>query len=119
MLLLVEVAASSLDYDRTVKRDVYAQNGIEDYWIVNVTERQKSLLRGRGRYHPDRIAALIHLAAVENALGKCEECERVAEEALEAFAIISTREHPLAKKLRADREEWRRSRSESGDLNGG
>ena len=35
-LLIVEVADSSLDFDRGRKRTLYARNGIEDYWIVDV-----------------------------------------------------------------------------------
>ena len=35
-LLVVEVAASSLDYDRTVKLALYARSGIPEVWIVNM-----------------------------------------------------------------------------------
>lgn len=37
--LLIEVAISSLDYDRSVKASLYARAGIEDYWIVNYSDR--------------------------------------------------------------------------------
>ena len=36
VLLLVEVADSSLRYDRKVKGTLYANAGIADYWIVNL-----------------------------------------------------------------------------------
>ena len=36
VLLLVEVADSSLRYDRKVKGALYAKAGIADYWIVNL-----------------------------------------------------------------------------------
>lgn len=36
VLLLVEVADTSLDYDRVEKAGVYAAVGIRDYWIVNL-----------------------------------------------------------------------------------
>jgi Uma2 family endonuclease len=36
VLLLVEVADSSLGYDRTVKRRLYAFSGISEYWIVDL-----------------------------------------------------------------------------------
>ena len=39
-LLLIEVSDSSLEYDRTTKASVYAQAGIEDYWIVNLVDSQ-------------------------------------------------------------------------------
>jgi Uma2 family endonuclease len=36
LLLLVEVADSSLQYDRTVKVGVYAEANVPEYWIVDV-----------------------------------------------------------------------------------
>jgi Uma2 family endonuclease len=36
--LAVEVAASSLDFDRTTKRTLYAEAGIPFYWIVNLVD---------------------------------------------------------------------------------
>ena len=38
VLLLIEVAESSLDYDRGEKADLYAAAGIKDYWIVNLCD---------------------------------------------------------------------------------
>ncbi len=38
VLLLVEVAFSSLRYDRGEKADLYAEVGIRDYWIVNIVD---------------------------------------------------------------------------------
>jgi Uma2 family endonuclease len=38
-LLVVEVAVSSLDYDRKVKSRLYAQAGIPEYWVVDVEQR--------------------------------------------------------------------------------
>ena len=43
--LLVEVAESSLNYDRSEKLKAYARNGIPDYWIVNLTDRQVEVHR--------------------------------------------------------------------------
>ena len=37
--LAVEVADSSLDFDRRHKGSLYARAGIEDYWIVNLVDR--------------------------------------------------------------------------------
>ncbi|HVU53341.1 MAG TPA: Uma2 family endonuclease [Polyangia bacterium] len=37
--LLVEVSASSLAYDRTVKARLYARAGVPEYWIVNLVAR--------------------------------------------------------------------------------
>jgi Uma2 family endonuclease len=39
VLLLIEVADSTLDRDRDVKRPLYAENGITEYWIVNLPDR--------------------------------------------------------------------------------
>jgi Uma2 family endonuclease len=38
--LVIEVADSSLNYDEVVKRELYALNGIVEYWIVNLPEKQ-------------------------------------------------------------------------------
>ena len=38
--LVVEVASSSLEYDRRVKIPLYAKAGIPEYWIINVDKKQ-------------------------------------------------------------------------------
>lgn len=38
-LLVIEVSESSLRKDRGVKQRIYARNGAQDYWIVNLVER--------------------------------------------------------------------------------
>lgn len=52
--LVVEVADSSLDYDRTTKQRLYAQHGIPVYWILNLPERRFEVydqpLPAEGRY---------------------------------------------------------------------
>ncbi len=40
VLLVVEVADSSLQFDRAVKGELYAKAGIPEYWIVNLIDRQ-------------------------------------------------------------------------------
>jgi Uma2 family endonuclease len=66
VLLLVEVAESSLNYDRAIKLPTYALAGIVDYWIVNLIDEQievyrkpsgrsyqdKSIYRGDAEIHP-------------------------------------------------------------------
>jgi Uma2 family endonuclease len=37
-LLLVEVAESSLEYDRETKAPLYAASGVPEYWIVNLID---------------------------------------------------------------------------------
>jgi Uma2 family endonuclease len=38
-LLLIEVAESSLSRDRGIKLRIYAENGVPEYWIVNLVDR--------------------------------------------------------------------------------
>ena len=45
ILLLVEVSKSTLYYDRNTKSRIYAENGIADYWIVNLQNRTLEVRR--------------------------------------------------------------------------
>jgi Uma2 family endonuclease len=45
-IVVVEVADTSLAYDRTHKASVYAKAGIADYWTVNLIDRQLEVHRG-------------------------------------------------------------------------
>ena len=38
-LLIIEVADSSLEYDRETKAPLYAASGVPEYWILNLIER--------------------------------------------------------------------------------
>jgi Uma2 family endonuclease len=38
IFLIIEVADSSLRRDRDVKREIYAEAGIQDYWIVKLRD---------------------------------------------------------------------------------
>jgi Uma2 family endonuclease len=44
ILLIIEVADSSIHYDRTYKGSLYAEAGIEHYWIFNVLDIQLEVL---------------------------------------------------------------------------
>lgn len=44
-LLVIEIADTSLEYDRTVKMSLYASAGIPEYWIVNLVERRLEVYR--------------------------------------------------------------------------
>jgi Uma2 family endonuclease len=66
VLLVVEVAHSSIERDRGVKLRLYAEAGLRDYWIVNVAEhsieiyrepmgkryKRKQVFRGDEEVHP-------------------------------------------------------------------
>ena len=39
VVLLIEVAVSSLAFDRKVKAHLYARHGIREYWVIDATER--------------------------------------------------------------------------------
>ena len=43
--LVIEVADSSLEYDRQVKAPLYAKAGIVEYWIVNIPEQKIEIYR--------------------------------------------------------------------------
>jgi Uma2 family endonuclease len=71
VLLLVEVADTSLEVDRGLKLSVYAEAGIPDYWIVNLIDQQievyrkpvghtyddQSIYRGDAVIHPLALSA--------------------------------------------------------------
>lgn len=40
VILLIEVADSSLIFDRNVKKALYAEAGIPEYWIINLADEQ-------------------------------------------------------------------------------
>jgi Uma2 family endonuclease len=44
-VLIVEVADSSLTYDRTTKASLYAKADIADYWILNLIDRRLEVYR--------------------------------------------------------------------------
>ena len=43
--LIIEVADSSLTFDREIKAKIYARSGIADYWVLNVGSRQLHVFR--------------------------------------------------------------------------
>ncbi|HXU88155.1 MAG TPA: Uma2 family endonuclease [Methylomirabilota bacterium] len=46
--LVIEVAESSLQFDRVTKGSLYARAGIADYWIVNLEDRVVEVYRDPG-----------------------------------------------------------------------
>jgi Uma2 family endonuclease len=47
VLLLIEVADSTVRYDRSTKRRLYAREGIAEYWIVNIPKKCIEVYRDR------------------------------------------------------------------------
>jgi Uma2 family endonuclease len=76
-ILVIEVADSSLNYDRDVKGPLYAENGLVEYWIVNLVDRCLEVYRDPrpdGTYadvrtlKPGDMIALAHLPTVSLAV---------------------------------------------------
>lgn len=44
-VLVLEISDSSLKLDREVKRDLYAEAGIPEYWVLSVSTRQLEVFR--------------------------------------------------------------------------
>ena len=45
MLLIIEVADSSLEYDRCIKAPLYAQHGVVEFWLVDLEHREVRFFR--------------------------------------------------------------------------
>ena len=57
-LLIVEVADSSLKDDRDVRKPMYAESGIAEYWIVNLVDDCLEVYRGPrpdGTYQEEQV----------------------------------------------------------------
>jgi Uma2 family endonuclease len=61
VLLLIEVADSSLAYDRSTKLRLYAEAGIPEYWVVDCTVETVEVHRGPG---PDGYRDVSRVAGV-------------------------------------------------------
>ncbi|MDX2238115.1 MAG: Uma2 family endonuclease [Hyphomonadaceae bacterium] len=47
-LLVIEIAATSLAYDLTVKAELYSAYGVREYWVVDVERRETHVHRRDG-----------------------------------------------------------------------
>ena len=45
VFLLIEISETSLRYDRGEKAELYAQEGIADYWVVDVIHQKVEVFR--------------------------------------------------------------------------
>lgn len=59
VILLIEVADSSVDYDRGEKAEIYAEAGIHEYWLINIIDRTIEVRRSPkdGEYSSDQVFA--------------------------------------------------------------
>jgi Uma2 family endonuclease len=49
LFLIIEVAETSLRYDRSIKAPLYARFGIPEYWMIKLAERFVEVYRGPAR----------------------------------------------------------------------
>jgi Uma2 family endonuclease len=57
VFLVIEVSYSTLEYDREVKKDLYAEAGISEFWLVNLQEETVEVYSQpkNGKYRSVRI----------------------------------------------------------------
>ena len=60
MLLAVEIADSSLSYDRGRKAKLYAELGVRDYWVINAVTLETRIFRDPS---PEGYVTMIDVAA--------------------------------------------------------
>lgn len=61
-VLVVEIADTTLEFDRTRKQQIYAAAGIPDYWVVNLIDRVLEVYRDpRGQAYQN----IMHLGPAE------------------------------------------------------
>lgn len=73
MILVVEVADSSIDFDRVVKREIYAENGIGEFWILNLVDRTLEVYRqpqADGQYGDVRVLSSAEKANIARLPGE-------------------------------------------------
>jgi Uma2 family endonuclease len=80
-LLIVEVADTTLAYDRGAKADIYAAAGIDDYWVINLVARVVEVCR---RPLPDLASETGHRYA-----------ERLTVAAGGRIAPLAASDHPI------------------------
>jgi Uma2 family endonuclease len=78
VLLLVEVSDSTIEYDREIKKTLYAEAGIVEYWLVNLQNDTIEVYSQpkNGNYRLARIlesGEIIEASAIENLTLKVDE----------------------------------------------
>jgi Uma2 family endonuclease len=65
VLLIIEVADTSLAYDRAVKRSLYASHNIPEFWIVNLTAGEVEVCREPMGDHYTSVSRVGHEGVLE------------------------------------------------------
>jgi Uma2 family endonuclease len=67
LILVVEVADTTVQHDATTKRDLYARAGVPEYWVLDIGGRQLIVHRGaaQGRYERVQVLTERDTAALE------------------------------------------------------
>ena len=80
VLLLIEVSGSTIEYDRDIKKTLYAEAGIAEFWLVNLKENtvERYSLPKNGNY---RLAEILEFGETIKA-GTIENLELKIEEIL-------------------------------------
>jgi Uma2 family endonuclease len=75
VLLIIEVADSTLAFDRSTKTELYAEMGIPEYWIVNLKKQQLEVNRNPDRderFYREKLTLGEGKKVSIETLGKCE-----------------------------------------------
>ncbi|KAL4734292.1 hypothetical protein BDV11DRAFT_209523 [Aspergillus similis] len=82
--------------------------------FLDVIERQRHIFSYRGDFRPDRLGAMIELAECYMLQGRFDKSIQYCDEAIEGLQKISVTQHPLEKKLRAQKKEMTAMREQEG-----
>ncbi|KAL3475349.1 hypothetical protein BJX99DRAFT_247569 [Aspergillus californicus] len=73
--------------------------------LLNVIEKQRHLSAHRGDFHPDRLGAMMELAACYRLQGRLDESIQYCDAVIEGLKKISLKQHPLERLMRAQKSE--------------
>jgi tetratricopeptide (TPR) repeat protein len=83
--------------------------------LLEVVEKQRHLSACRGDFHPDRLGAMIELVSCYRLQGKLDESIQYCDEAIKGLQRISATQHPLERKMRAQKQDLMGMRLLRGD----
>ncbi|HQU42102.1 MAG TPA: Uma2 family endonuclease [Pirellulales bacterium] len=86
IFLIIEVAQTTLAYDRGEKAKLYAKAGIRDYWIVNIPDRCVEVLRDPRRFRYQSLKTYVTGEAVQSLV--------IPEVSLDVAALFESIEDP-------------------------